>query len=343
MKKTKRPSSEEEVKTLQREDWNFSEVPDGELIGCCYWEYARESAFIRDTLHRYREWFAEGGKRDKASDELFARTDRIQSAGRGAEMLLRGCAFKAGTVWQSTDPERENYRHPEAPPITGSFPDPWQTLSQGERAYRSRLAKYGEGIFPPPVERGDFHEAEDIAKHCRSKWDKVLSAFHELQRQNPGKSEVQLRADGKLEPYEEIPPSLFWESGREVTVLRIAWQSYTNDELAGAFRRWVKAHRPKQIPVPSNRGRKPGDLRAHLTRLAVMRLLSRFKTSEILNPRGRALHAVFDSLQFAALKWHDATKWHDARREAGQFFGRLFPFLPAGEKPRSWDRRPPGK
>jgi hypothetical protein len=28
-------------------------------------------------------WPAKGGKRDKASDELFARTDRIQSASRG--------------------------------------------------------------------------------------------------------------------------------------------------------------------------------------------------------------------------------------------------------------------
>jgi hypothetical protein len=50
----------------------FSDVPVDELAGCCYWEYARESAFIRDTLQRYREWSAEGGKRDKASKELFA-------------------------------------------------------------------------------------------------------------------------------------------------------------------------------------------------------------------------------------------------------------------------------
>src|SRR6266571_8955620 len=106
--------------SLKREDWDFSDVAVDELIGCCYWEYARESAFIRDTLQRYREWSAEGWKRDKASDELFARTDRIQSGGSGAEMLLRGCVFKAGTVWQSTDQEREDYRNPYAAPITGS-------------------------------------------------------------------------------------------------------------------------------------------------------------------------------------------------------------------------------
>jgi hypothetical protein len=28
-------------------EWNFDPVPDGELVACCYWEYARESARIR--------------------------------------------------------------------------------------------------------------------------------------------------------------------------------------------------------------------------------------------------------------------------------------------------------
>ena len=329
--------------SLTREDWDFSDVRVDELVGCCYWEYARESAFIRDTLQRYREWWADGGKRDKANDELFARTDRIQSGGIGAEMLLHGCAFKAGTVWQSTDQEREDYRHPEAPPITGSFPDPWQLLSRAERGYRARLANYGTGLVSAPIEKGDGHDAEDIAKYWRSKWNATLSAFHELQRQNPGKSEVQLRDEGKLAPYEEIPPSLFWESGREVTVLRIAWANYTNDELVQAFRQWVKKHRPKQVPVPSNQGRKPGDVRAQLTRLAVMRLLSRFKLSHILNPRRDARFMIWETKPFAGRKWLDATKWHDARREAGQVFRGLFPFLPPAEKPLSWDRQPPGK
>jgi hypothetical protein len=343
MKKAKRRSTEEAVELLEREDWDFSDVPDGELVGCCYWEYARESAFIRETLHRYREWFAEGGKRDKASDELFARTDRIQSAGRAGEMLLRGCTLKAGIVWQSTDPKREDYRHPEAPPITGSFPDPWQTLSSAERAYRARLANYGTGIVAVPIERGHGHEAEDIAKFYRSKWNEILSVFYEVQRQNPEKSERQLCDEGKLPPFEEISPSLFWESGREVTVLRIAWANYTNDELARAFRRWVKAHRPKQIPVPSDQGRKPGDVRAQLTRLAVMRLLSRFKPSDIFKLRDDGRFEIWETKQFAGRKWFDGTKWHDARREAGQFFRRLFPFLPMAEKPLSWDRQPPGK
>ena len=31
-------------------DWNFDGVPDDELVACCYWEYARESAFIHRML-----------------------------------------------------------------------------------------------------------------------------------------------------------------------------------------------------------------------------------------------------------------------------------------------------
>ena len=33
-------------------DWNFDNVPEKELAACCYWEYARESAFIRDVRRR---------------------------------------------------------------------------------------------------------------------------------------------------------------------------------------------------------------------------------------------------------------------------------------------------
>jgi hypothetical protein len=343
MMKTRPRSPVAGVGSIERDEWDFSGVPDSELAGCCYWEYARESAFIRETLREYREWFLAGGLLNKAADALFKKMDAIQSIGDVSQVLVRGCSFKPGIVWQSVDDEAENYRHREAPPITGSFPAPWQELDPKERAYRARLANYPETIIPMPVERGDGYEAEDIARYYRTKHDRMMDAWREVQRQNPGKSEVQLREEGKLAPYEEIQPSLFWESGREVTVLRIAWANYTNDELAGAFRKWLKENRPEKFPVPSNKGRKPGDVRAHLTRLAVMRLLSRFKGADIFNPRNPAGIEILETSPFTGRKWLDSTKWHDARREARQLFHKLFPFLPAKEKPLSWERKPPGK
>ncbi len=137
--------------SLQREDWDFSEVPAGELVGCCYWEYARESAFIRDTLQRYREWSAGGGKRDKASDELFARTDQIQSIGYPAKVFIAGCVFGPGQTWQSEDRARPNYRHPDAPPISGGFPAPWQSLTKDERKYRAHIGHDVEQLDIVPI------------------------------------------------------------------------------------------------------------------------------------------------------------------------------------------------
>jgi hypothetical protein len=340
MTKLKRPSSEEAVESLQREDWDFSGLPDGELVGCCYWEYARESAFIRETLHRYREWAAEGGKRDKASDELFARTDQIQSIGYPAAVFMAGCGFRPGRTSQSEDPARSNYRHPDAPPISGSFPAPWQSLTEAERKYRAHIGNDIEQLDIVPIKLAHWSWGKDIARVCQMLADRQHEQRKTWER---GSS----RRDDKgnlftLPELAEIRPGLRWGFG-ETLLVDIAWRCFTNDEIANYFRRWVKHNRPREIPVPSNKGRKPGDLRAQLTRLAVMRLLSRFKPSDILIHRDDDGRAIWETKQFAGRKWFDATKWHDARREAGQFFRRLFPFLPVAEKPLSWERRPPGK
>jgi len=327
------------VAGLPSADWEFSEVVDSELVGCCYWEYARESDFIRQTLHRYREWFHSGAKRNKASGRLFASTERIQSIGDISDVIVRGCCFPSEMVWQSLDAEAKNYRHPQAPPITGKFPAAWQDLSSEERACRAQMANYGKRLTPPALERGDYHEAEEIAEYCRGRANEVFAEYRRVQTMHPGKSEVQLIEEGKLKPWPGIMPSLFWESGREVTVLRIAWSDYTNDALVQHFRRWVKTSRPRNLPVPSRRGRKPGDWRARLTRLGAMRLLGRFTPSQILAANTETARAILESKQFSRRKWLDTTKWHDARREARAFLYPMFPFLPKGEIPRSWVRK----
>jgi len=81
------------MKTLSELDWNFDNVPDDELMACCYWEYARESAFIRDTLREYRDWFLAGGKWDENSGKLGARLEKIQCSSEQAGVFVRGCAL----------------------------------------------------------------------------------------------------------------------------------------------------------------------------------------------------------------------------------------------------------
>jgi hypothetical protein len=98
----------------------------------------------------------------------------------------------------------------------------------------------------------------------------------------------------------------------------------------------LKANRPTPLrPVPA-RGHKLKDWRAHLTRLAVMRLLSRFSALQLLDAKADHLPSLWQSKQFSGPTWLDVVKWHDARREARAIFHQLFPFLPATDNPISW-------
>jgi hypothetical protein len=341
--KSSQPSNGNVYAELKKTDWEFTSVPDSELVACCVWEYARESSFIRETLKLYREIFQAGSAAEaKLADEVYRRMDRIQSIADISTVIISGCSFPADAKWQSSDTRKSNYRHPDAPYLTGSFPTPWQNLCQEERNSRALKAHQGSSLRPPALERGCWSEARDIGRHCEAKLDETLAAHRVIQRQHPRTSEVQLIAEGKLLPFRETSPSLFWESGRETTILRIAWGDYTNDQLAQDFRRWVRDHRPTRVPVPSRRGHKTGDWRARLTRLAAMRILSKLTPAQISAGQHKLAAEIADSKQFQRIKWLDTTKWHDARREAGEIFSQLFPFL-GGEKPRSWLRPTPGK
>jgi hypothetical protein len=326
------------MQTLSELDWNFDNVPKEELMACCYWEYARESAFIRDVRQRCLKNWRAGGHWDL---QLHADLQKLQSMESVAEVFIRGFFFEPDIKYQSLDAELSNYRHPGAPPITGSFPQPWQTLSDNERKFRSRIASDRTAIPLMPIERAHWTEAREIAKWVESRAKEIFSSFDQVRRANPETSEITLVKQGKLQPFPGISPSLFWESGREFTVVSIDWGASTNDEIVNYFRRWVKANRPKQYPVPSKKGHKPGDWRANLTRLAVMRLLFKVTVLDIIDPLRNRCPAILKTKTFSRLKWDDSTKWYDARREAGRVFRKLFPFLPKDELPLSWKRKTP--
>ena len=317
---------------LSPNDWDFDNVPDNELVACCYWEYARESAFIRNVRQQCLQNWQAGGWWDQ---QLHADLQKVQSVGYPSDVILRGVFFAPD------DPHRID--KPDATPVTNNFPQPWQVLTANERTFRSRIRSDRTAIPLLPFERAHWTEAREVAKWAESRAKEIFSTFDEVRRTNPEESEVTLIEQGKLQPFPGIQPSLFWESGKEFTVVAINWGSFTNDEIVNYFRRWVKANRPPQYPVPSRKGHKPGDWRANLMRLAVMRLLARFTPLEIVDPRRNGFPAVWETKQFVGRKWSDVTKWHDARREAGKLFRMLFPFLPPNEKPLSWERKTPGK
>jgi hypothetical protein len=322
-------------------DWNFDGVPDSELDACCYWEYARESAFICELRKRsWEHWkplYVKGKWWNEPKDKhLHADLQKVQSIGYPAEVFLRGISCPPDGVLS----DAPSLKPGEMYQVTGSFPKPWQALTASERRYRSQIGTDVERIPLVPFKRGISLDAQDIRDWAKTQGAKAEAEREQVRRENPKLNEETLLRLGKLK-FPEIKPSVYWAGGREVTVIAIDWGSFTNDEIVNYFRRWAKVNRPQQYTVPSRKGHKPGDWRANLTRLAVMRLLSQFSALQIV--RQDSFPAIWETKQFSGRKWGDFTKWRDARRDAGKLFRKLFPFLPADEKPLSWGRQAPGK
>lgn len=291
---------------LPASEWNFDAIPDRELVACCHWEYARESTFIRDVRQRCPDPRGRAMTNRELRAHCGGDLERIQSMGYAAEVFLRGFFFD--------EVEDARPKHPDAPWITGSFPRPWQDLSAEERTERSHIRDARTMLPLIPFQRAYPFEAKDVAQWVESQYGRLE------------------RAAG------EVKASLRHVGGGEVALVRIEWGSFTNEELIRGFSRWVKDNRPGDVKAPDQRGHKAGDWRANLTRLAALRLLSRFTVRELVAED--ACPAVWQTKQFGGKKWADPTKWRDARREAGALFRRLLPFLPRQDRPLSWKRTP---
>jgi hypothetical protein len=107
-----------------------------------------------------------------------------------------------------------------------------------------------------------------------------------------------------------------------MTVVSIQWADFTNEEIAEGFRKWLKANRPGHLPAPNRQGRKLNDWRVALNRLGIMRALHYWTFADHRFPKG--------------LKERGEKQCYAARKSALKTFGELFPFLPKGAKPVSW-------
>ena len=156
---------------LSPNDWNFDNVPDNELVACCYWEYARESAFIRELRKRCNECQQSG-----ESDEqlLHADLQKVQSIGYPANFFLRGFFCPPDGVLPDAPPLKPGEVHR----ATGSFPKPWQLLTKEERKYRAFVPPRGIVDFVQivPFQRGLFLDAKDIVEMVKSRrWQRDLA------------------------------------------------------------------------------------------------------------------------------------------------------------------------
>ena len=210
--------------------------------------------------------------------------------------------------------------------MTNSFPAPWQDLATNERDFRVRVL-LNAGWYPAsPFERTDRHDAKEITEQAEAQWRKVFSEYDRVRREYPDASEVELTAQGKLQPFTGIPVSILREDGMEVTAVAINWARFTNDEIAGHFRKWLKANRPREIRGPNKQGRKLISDRVKLERLAIMRLLHQCTVAELRSVCPNAWKRYNTSNR----------RWRKDVEKAHAHFREYFPFLGKSEFPRSW-------
>jgi hypothetical protein len=282
---------------LSKAEWNFDDIPESELRACVYWEYARESGFLRDLKNRCQSPETRQMTNAQAWKWVGFDIEKVQALGPVNEVFLRGFFF-------SPTEDRSEGRHPDAPPINGRFPCPWQDLPADERACRSKIREERESIPLVPFERAFGFFARELANHIERQ-----------QREN---------THGPKTPV-PVPVSekLFFAGGAEIGLFQIEWGSYTNEELRAGFGRWVAANRPPKSPPPDHRGEKPRDLRVALDRLGMMRLRHRYGWREMATRCPEARRAFADY------------EWSKERQKAEKMFQKLFPTFPK-EKPRSW-------
>ena len=230
-------------------DWNFDAVPDPELVACCYWEYARESAFFLDLKQRLAEWDGCG----HCPEELAKGLNRIEQG------TMRAFFYLDAMLGQK------------------EFPCPWRKLS---KQCRRRLLKLDFGLPLPFATGGDLIEAERAVECAKEQVQQFRAAEQKLHDQWPGYGEGTLRRRGlwpKWKPLERV----FWEDGYESLIVRIAWKNYTNEQIIESFRSWLKKNRPKQFPVPSGKGHKQISHRVALERLGILRLLHQHRLADL--------------------------------------------------------------
>jgi hypothetical protein len=299
-------------------DWNFSAVPDEELAVCCLWEYARESAHLRSI----RDRTSQARRRKMKSNELF-------------EFVVKDYLVVSRALWRKAILFQEGLCEMGgqfyAKGFVSPFPKQWLRLSKEDRRVLVETAEWPrKEDWDPGFTRASFKEMEDLTKSFRPK------SFEEVFPSGVPMKEF-YHSGNKLRA---LCPHSVGEYGMETLLVNIDWAGFTNQDLVRHFAQWLTENSPPDVRRPDRRGGdKRVDWRAKLARLGVMRLLSRHKVLEIVDDRRKKFAAIWETKQFSGAKWADVNKWYDARREAEQFFRKLFPFLSPDEKPLSWERK----
>ena len=222
---------------LDPHEWHFVDVPEAELVACCYWEYMRESVALRKAVEWWRRMPKYVSGSSPSDEEL---------------LIILACYPSSNFL------------------IELPFPNPWQSLDKNQRA------KWAPHIIPNQLEVtgppfrviGDGtivgeHEvgiAKELYRQTASAREKNLSKTASTANQTASL----VSCVGRF-------------SDSQFLIAEINWQNYTNVEISQFIHWWLKEHRPEHLPEPPERGKgkKPKIDYAHKLRdLGVMRLLA---------------------------------------------------------------------
>ena len=234
--------------------------------------------------------------------------ERIESIGYVAEFLLGFCY----------DEWRRHY-----PPLTRSFPDPWQLLSEDERKYRSQIRNEVEVLGIVPFKHsGDIITAEVLLERAKEYSKQHRNAVDEAHAANPGWGETTLRRWGKYPKYEPKASAVWEDDDSESAIVEIAWKEFTDDEIVKSFKKWIELNRPAGVGKASHPGRrKEKGYRDYLAWLGMMRLMNVCPFTSLK----RKLPEAWSQYRSA--------DWPRGRKKAIDVFKRLFPFLPSNAMP----------
>ncbi len=185
-----------QIAELNRHEWNFDEVPEDELVACCYWEYARESVFIDDVRRRCLDPQWKTMVKTELHKYVGKDIETIQSIGYPSEVIVRGIFCPPEGVLDDAPRLQAGEVHRQ----TGSFPKPWQALRMPERAYRKCIGSDVTKIPLVPFERGVSLDAQDIREWTLARQAETEAARQTVQRENPKLREGTLNLmDGKTQ------------------------------------------------------------------------------------------------------------------------------------------------
>jgi hypothetical protein len=145
--------------TLPENEWSFDEaqVLDDEVEICCYWEYARESAFIQSVRDRCRRIAGCGQDIHKRKEFVGADFQRIRNAlGRKSHLFQEGIYALGGTACCED--------------AISPFPQAWQSLPPDMRRILLETARWTPSMVAdfPAFRWSNLVTASSLAKKvCR--------------------------------------------------------------------------------------------------------------------------------------------------------------------------------